>query len=209
MPIAVAIVTGIHTSKTTPPRVPWNPRGATPMMVNSCRFRRMVLPSTFRVAAKPGLPHAVADHGDRRAAFLVASLFGQKRAAQHGLDLQQIEVVCRDQFRPGALRSSVGADAQRREASEGDSGDQLQIVAVVAVVEIGRVDQVLPGGGHGLNEGEFVRIADAREGVQQDGIDPTEHRRVYRNAQAEREDGDGREPGAAAQESAIRTGRPS
>ena len=155
--------------------MPWNSRGATPMMVNSCRFKRMVLPSTFGSAAEPGLPHAIADDGNRGAAFLVAYLFGQKPAAQHGLDLQQIEVVCRDEFRPGARRFSVGPDAQRRESPEGHSGDQLQIVPVIEVVENGGVDQILPGGGHGLNEGECLRIADAREGVQQDGIDPTEH----------------------------------
>lgn len=39
-----------------------------------------------------------------------------------------------------------------------------------------------------------------REGMQQDGIDPTEYRRVHRDAQAEREDSDGREPGAPAQD---------
>ena len=35
---------------------------------------------------QPVLPGAIADHGDRCAAFQVAAFFGEKRAAQHGLD---------------------------------------------------------------------------------------------------------------------------
>src|ERR1017187_2470933 len=113
-----------------------------------------------------------------------------------GLTLSTSKLVRRDQFRPRARRFSVGPDAQGSEATEGDSGDQLQIVPVV---EVGRGDQIFVGGGDGFNEGEFPRIADAGKRMQQDGIDPTEHRAVHRDAQAEREHGDGREPGVAAQ----------
>ena len=130
----------------------------------------------LRVAAEPGAPHAITDDGNWGAAFLLASLAGQKHTAQYRFDLQEIEVVGRNELRPGARRSSIGTDAQRCEAPEGHSGDQLQSVPVVAVVEVGRIDQILPGRGHGLNEGQFLRIADAGKGMQQDGIDPTKHR---------------------------------
>src|ERR1017187_6986241 len=108
-----------------------------------------------------------------------------------GLTLSTSKLVRRDQFRPRARRFSVGPDAQGSEASEGHSGDQLQIVPGVAVVEVGRGDQILVSGGEGFNEGESPRIADAEKRMEQDGIDPTEHRAVHRDAQAEGEHGDG------------------
>ena len=152
------------------------------------------------VAAELGLPHAIAEDGDRGAAVLGAPFLGQERAAQHRLDLQEIEVVRRHELRPGARGLPVGAEAQRREAAEGDARDQLQVVAVIAVVEIGRVDQKLAGRCHRLDEGEAPGIADAGERVQQDAVDPAEHRRVDGDAQAERQHGDRGEPGAAAQD---------
>jgi len=47
VPIAVAIVAGIQTSKTTPASEPWNPGGATPTIVSRFLFSRMLLPSAF------------------------------------------------------------------------------------------------------------------------------------------------------------------
>jgi hypothetical protein len=137
------------------------------MIINACRFKRIVLPNTSsRVAPKPRLPHAVADNHNWVATLVVPFLFGQTRAAQQGLDVQHIEVVSRDKFRPGTFRFSVGTDAQRCESPEGGSGDQPQIVPVVAVVEVRRVDDIFRWG-HGLYEGEFLRCAGTGEGVQQ------------------------------------------
>ena len=45
--MAVAIVTGNQTSKTTPPSEPWKPGGATPTIVSRFLFSRMLLPRTF------------------------------------------------------------------------------------------------------------------------------------------------------------------
>ena len=81
------------------------------MMVNSWRFKRIVLPSTFGLPPKPDVPHTIADDGNRGTAFLWGYFFGQQPAAQHGLHLQQIEVVWRDELGLCTCRFPLVPDA--------------------------------------------------------------------------------------------------
>jgi hypothetical protein len=118
------------------------------------------------IALKAALPEAVADNGDREGARLIGALLGQKRAAQLRFNSQDVEVVGRDKFGPGALGAPAAAHAQRSEPPDGQARNQLQIIAVIAVVEVGSGHQDLAGGGHGFDECQFARIVYAWEGVE-------------------------------------------
>src|ERR1035441_240215 len=57
-----------------------------------------------RGGAETPFPKAVADHGHRIAALLVAVLFGREEPAKGRLDPQHGKIVSRHQFAPNALR---------------------------------------------------------------------------------------------------------
>src|SRR5262249_38717433 len=95
------------------------------------------------VATKTSLPKAVPDDAEREYAWLDSALLGQKRAAKNGLDLEDVEVIGRDEFRPGAVGIALCSQTDGSEAPDRHGRDELQVFAVVAIVHVRCGDQML------------------------------------------------------------------
>jgi hypothetical protein len=145
---------------------------------------------------EPSFPEALADHGHRVSALLVAVLFGGEEPAEDWPDAEHGEVIPGDQLAADALGMLVVAEAHRFRPRYGQAGEQLQVVAVIAVVGVGD-GQVVAVGRDALERYQLIAVGDAGDGVHQRGVDPTEHGGVGGDADGQREHRDQGEAGAS------------
>ena len=117
-------------------------------------------------------------------------------AAENRPHPQHGEEIPGHQLPGDALGMLVLAEAHLQRSRHSQAGQQLQVVAVIAVVGVGD-GQVVAVGSDVFEHHQFIAVGDARNGVHQHGVDPTEHGGVGGNADGQREHRDEREAGAS------------
>ncbi len=146
-------------------------------------------PDDVRVAAQVVLPEVVREDEHRRRA--VAVFAGPERAAESGMDAEEIEERRRDH---------AGADADRVSVSEESEfhvvvfGDRLERAALGGeVADLGRreLGVVHAGSGRGLAQHEQAPLVRERKRPEENRVDGREERRVDADAEPQRRDRDG------------------
>ena len=201
--IADSTQSGTATSKPRPTSRPLNPAGATPITsawrASSVRVRPIACGSP-PIARDP---ERVAEHDLRRAARRVVGVRdeppGRRRDAEH------VEERARDEEAARGTHLAAVREVERGAAPGGDVREALLLAADLR--EDGVVERIVGGGAVAAgavhvgdaDAGEFPRPRD-RQRSQPHGVDDLEDRGRGADAEREREDGNDREPGAAAQQ---------
>ena len=175
------------------------PRHAAAKLRRSHADHRQLLPvhaqcaaDRARVAAESPLPKAVADHGHRIAALLIAVLLGREEPSGGWLHAQHGKVVSGYQFAPDPFGTILIADTQRIGLCHGEPGQQFQVVPVILVIGI-RTGHELAVGRQALQRQQLVPVRDPWNRPHQHHVDPTENRRAGRDAYRQRQHRDQRE----------------
>ncbi len=106
------------------------------------------------------------------------------------MDVEHVKIICRRQRAPNALRLAVACKIHGTNVVSDHSRKTSTTVAQVRVVEIGKWDGC--SGSSTFRHGDKIGCTrDARYGIEQGGIDPTENCRVGADAKRKRNYGDG------------------
>src|SRR5713226_4511380 len=116
--------------------------GATPMMVKSAPFRRILRPKDRTVARERAVPHVITD--DRYQIPARDGVFiGAEPAPEHRLDAQSAEEIPADAGVEAVLRNLVhlSGDSGEKEVITGQGLERFRAIAQVDVIRIGQAPQ--------------------------------------------------------------------
>ena len=129
------------------------------------------------------------DHGRTTAHLAFLSV---ERAAVKRLDPEHVEVVAAHHLDPCSLRLASVLETHRGRQVQGEVLQDVGALAVVEIIRIRDADGELDQVGIAGNDHELLRIGN-RQRPEQEGVHDREDRRVYADAEPQRQDGNQRE----------------
>src|SRR6516162_1037786 len=144
------------------------------------------------VRSKMRLPELVADHGHRRASWLLI-LHRKKTAPEDRPHTQYIEIIRGRHHAKDALWLALTREAHLRKAARRDAGETLLPIAHGFQIRIGKRERGVSGLAQGQRH-NLARVTKPGNGIEQRGVDPAENCGVRSDSERKRQDGKSRKP---------------